>query len=142
MEETISYFQSRLPSFGKKISLSFRTDGENYEASVDSDLIKWTIENLIKNSIDALKNKGGSITIYLFKKNKSLHLQVKDTGIGLAKSMHKKVFYPGITSKERGWGLGLSLAKRIIEKFHNGKIRVLESEIGKGTTFEIILKEE
>ncbi len=109
---------------------------------IDQDLIKWTMENLIKNSIDALKEKSGEITIKAFSKNKKVYIQVKDNGVGMQKSMFKTIFYPGITSKQRGWGLGLSLAKRIVEEFHHGKIHVLESEVGKGTTFEIILKED
>jgi hypothetical protein len=96
---------------------------------------------MIKNAIDAMQKKGGNIIIKAFSENGKTHIQIQDKGTGLPKSMHKRIFYPGITNKERGWGLGLSLAKRIIEEFHNGKIKVLESEIGKGTTFEIVLPE-
>ncbi|MCD4819874.1 MAG: HAMP domain-containing histidine kinase [Candidatus Cloacimonetes bacterium] len=142
IQETAKYFKTRLPSLGAEIELIFQAEVENCKANVDPDLFKWTLENLIKNSIDAIQQKGGKITIHLFKRKENVHIQVIDTGIGLPKSMYKRIFYPGITSKNRGWGLGLSLAKRIIEEFHNGKIRVLTSEVGKGTTFEIVLKEE
>jgi hypothetical protein len=142
LQETVDYFQSRLPSIGAEITLTLECNQELPRLKIDQDLIKWTLENLIKNSIDALKQNSGDIVIHVFSKNKKVFLLVKDNGIGMPKSMYKKIFYPGITSKQRGWGLGLSLAKRIIEEFHNGKIHVLESEVGKGTTIEIVLKEE
>jgi HSP90 family molecular chaperone len=142
LQEITDYFQSRLPSLGAEITLTCECEKELPLVKIDQDLIKWTMENLIKNSIDALKEKSGEITIKAFSKNNKVYIQVKDNGVGMQKSMFKTIFYPGITSKQRGWGLGLSLAKRIVEEFHHGKIHVLESEVGKGTTFEIILKED
>ena len=91
----------------------------------DADLIKWTLENLIKNSIDALSKSSGKIEIKAFKSKKYIHVQVSDTGKGMPKKMFKKIFRAGVTTKQRGWGLGLSLAYRIIKEYHNGKIRVL-----------------
>jgi len=97
---------------------------------------------LIKNSIDALQNKEGSIKIEAFPNKNNIHIQVTDNGKGIPKSMFKRIFQPGTTSKERGWGLGLSLAKRIIEDFHQGVIRVQDSQLNTRTVIEIILPEE
>jgi len=142
IHETTKYFKTRLPSMGSEIELIFQNELKDCKVEIDPDLVKWTLENLIKNSIDAIQQKGGKITIKLFERKAKVFIHVIDTGNGIPKSMYKRIFYPGITSKNRGWGLGLSLAKRIIEEFHGGKIRVLTSEVGKGTTIEIILKEE
>jgi hypothetical protein len=139
--DTISHFQHRLPTISQKIDIKFESKIEEKDILIDPDLIKWSLENMIKNAIDAMQKKGGTIHIKAFSRGKETYIHIKDEGVGLPKSMHKRIFYPGITSKERGWGLGLSLAKRIIEEFHNGKIKVLESEIDKGTTFEIVLPE-
>ena len=140
--ETVELFKKRLPSISKKITIKFESEIENKEIKIDPDLIKWTLENIIKNSIDAMQNNAGEIAITAFSTNKKAYIHIKDEGVGIQKSMFKQVFVPGITNKKRGWGLGLSLAKRIVEEYHNGKIRVLESEINKGTTFEIVLPEE
>ncbi len=139
--DTIGHFQHRLPTISQKIDIKFESKIEEKDILIDPDLIKWSLENMIKNAIDAMQKKGGTIHIKAFSRGKETYIHIKDEGVGLPKSMHKRIFYPGITSKERGWGLGLSLAKRIIEEFHNGKIKVLESEIDKGTTFEIVLPE-
>jgi len=137
---TIEHFQHRLPTASKKIEIQFFSEIQKLQIDLDPDLITWTLENLIKNAIDAMQNKGGLITVKAFQKKSKTYIHISDEGMGISKSAFKKIFVPGTTSKERGWGLGLSLAKRIIEEYHNGKIRVLESEIGKGTTFEIVLK--
>ena len=104
-------------------------------------LLGWTIENLVKNGIDAMRGKG-TITISIEKNTKKAYVRITDTGKGISKRNHKKVFVPGFTTKKRGWGLGLSLAKRIIETYHNGKIYVLNSTPGKGTTIELVLRLE
>ena len=101
-------------------------------------LFEWVIENLCKNAIDAMDGSG-SIDLYIGRKANELHIDVKDTGKGMDKNKFKLVFTPGFTTKKRGWGLGLSLAKRIIEEYHNGKIYVKQSEINQGTTFRIVL---
>ena len=139
--DTIDHFKRRLPSISNKITIKFESKIEEKDILIDPDLIKWTLENVIKNSIDAMQKKGGKITVKAFSSNNKTYIHIKDEGSGLPKAKFKKIFYPGITSKERGWGLGLSLAKRIVEEYHNGKIRVLKSELGKGTTFEIVLPE-
>jgi nitrogen-specific signal transduction histidine kinase len=99
-------------------------------------LLEWVLENLCKNAIDAMEGIG-EFKILLIDENKRIHLDISDTGKGIPKSCHKKIFKPGYSSKKRGWGLGLSLAKRIIEEYHNGRIYVKQSVIGKGTTFRI-----
>ena len=102
-------------------------------------LYSWTIENLIKNSIDAMKGKG-DLNIVMEDKPEEVCILISDIGQGLSKKQFNTIFETGYTTKKRGWGLGLSLAKRIIEQYHNGKIKVLSSELGKGTTFQITLK--
>ena len=102
-------------------------------------LYSWTIENLIKNSIDAMKGKG-DLNIVMKDKPEEVCILISDTGQGLSKKQFNTIFETGYTTKKRGWGLGLSLAKRIIEQYHDGKIKVLSSELGKGTTFQITLK--
>jgi hypothetical protein len=120
----------------------------NFESSIpeneilvnlNAQLFSWTIENLVKNAIDAMKGKG-NIKLELTKLEKQVFINISDTGKGIPKQQFTKIFEPGYTTKRRGWGLGLSLAKRIIEDYHNGKIKVLRSEIGKGSTIQIILK--
>lgn len=106
---------------------------------MNAQLFSWTIENLVKNGIDAMRGKG-SITISIEKNAKQALIHISDTGKGLTKSESKRIFAPGYTTKKRGWGLGLSLAKRIIEEYHQGKIRVSKSGLNQGTTMEIILK--
>lgn len=137
---TIEHFKHRLPTASKKIEIKFLSEIQDLKIEIDPDLITWTLENLIKNAIDSMQQKGGVITVKAFKKKDKTYIHISDEGVGMPKSSYKKIFIPGTTSKERGWGLGLSLAKRIIEEYHKGKIRVLESEVGKGTTFEIVLK--
>ena len=121
-------FESELPR--KKISLP-----------LNPQLFSWTLENLIKNGIDAMKGKG-TIILKLFEESQTISILISDTGSGIKKENFKKIFSPGFTSKKRGWGLGLSLAKRIITDYHRGKISVKDSELRKGTTIEIILKKE
>ncbi|MDD2576850.1 MAG: ATP-binding protein, partial [Bacteroidales bacterium] len=99
-------------------------------------LLEWVLENLCKNAIDAMEGVG-EFSIELIEENKRIILDISDTGKGIPKRNQKKIFYPGYSSKQRGWGLGLSLAKRIIEQYHKGKIFVKQSTVGKGTTFRI-----
>ena len=119
-------FDSELPK--KKILLPLNTQ-----------LFSWTLENLIKNGIDAMKGKG-KINLRFFEWPQSVSIEISDTGSGIRREHFKRIFSPGFTSKKRGWGLGLSLAKRIIRDYHKGKISVKSSDLGKGTTFEIILR--
>ncbi len=142
IQETIDFFQRRLPSFSQKITINFVSKIEDKNIKLDPDLIKWTLENLIKNSLDAMQKSGGEIRISAFEYKRNIYIQVKDSGKGIPKAMFKRIFSPGVTTKNRGWGLGLSLAKRIIEEYHEGKIHVESSELNKGTTFEVIIPED
>ncbi|CAM1342211.1 sensor histidine kinase [Tenacibaculum aestuarii] len=122
----------------KQISFSFITEKDELFCNLNTELYGWVIENLIKNAIDAMQGKG-SLSVSISKSSKNIKVFVSDTGKGIPKSQFTQIFNPGFTTKKRGWGLGLSLSKRIIEDYHNGKIHVLKSELGKGTTFEILL---
>src|SRR5699024_3226131 len=106
---------------------------------LNEQLLSWAIENLVKNAADAVRGKG-EIDLKITEDDKWAYLHLSDTGKGIAKKDFKSIFSPGETTKKRGWGLGLSLAKRIVEEYHEGRIKVLKSEMGKGTTFEIKLK--
>ena len=122
----------------KLIHFTFRTQVDNTPVLLNSSLYNWTIENLVKNGIDAMRGKG-SIAIEIVPDGKFVKILIADTGHGIPKSNFSTIFNPGVTSKKRGWGLGLSLVKRIIEEYHNGKIKVLSS--GKeGTIMQISLK--
>lgn len=108
------------------------------ETPLNAALFSWVIENICKNAIDAMANKG-TISLKIIEKNGQVEIDIKDTGCGVPKSNQKTIFQPGFSTKKRGWGLGLSLAKRIVEIYHKGKIFIKWSEVGKGTTFRIIL---
>ncbi len=141
VEETKATFHYLQKRSSKLIDFQLIIPETPIYVQMNPQLFSWTIENLVKNGIDAMKGKG-KITISVEKNSKYAFVHVMDTGKGLAKNKFKKIFTPGHTSKKRGWGLGLSLAKRIIEEYHNGKIKVLKSVIGEGTTMEITLKIE
>lgn len=134
-KKAYDYLESRS---SKQISFSFESSEKELTSDLNEELYGWVIENLIKNAIDAMQGKG-SVSIHISSDVKRIKIQVSDTGKGMAKSQFKQIFKPGYTTKKRGWGLGLSLSKRIIEDYHKGKIFVKKSEIGKGTTFEILL---
>jgi two-component system, sporulation sensor kinase D len=122
----------------KQISFTFESSKEKLYSNLNEELYAWVIENLIKNAIDAMLGKG-QLTVAITADAKNIKIDITDTGKGMAKSQFKKIFKPGFTTKKRGWGLGLSLSKRIIEDYHKGKIVVKNSEINKGTTFQIVL---
>ncbi len=123
----------------KLIKFSIELPEEKIYAKINEQLFSWTIENLVKNGIDAMKGKG-DITVRVSKNSKYVNIWVTDTGKGIPKRNFKKIFSPGFTTKKRGWGLGLSLAKRIIEEYHNGHIHVLKSNANSGTTMEVQLR--
>ena len=136
IKDTMDYLRKRFSSkFDFEINLP---EGELIMPLIPS-LFRWVLENLTKNAIDAMGDKG-KITLDLIDDGDHIHIDMSDTGKGIAKSQIKQVFNPGFTSKKRGWGLGLSLAKRIIEDYHKGKIFVKSSVVGQGTTFRITLK--
>jgi signal transduction histidine kinase len=107
-------------------------------AKINIPLFDWVLENLCKNAIDAMNGKG-ELNINISSDIKHVYIDIRDTGKGIPKSKFNTVFKPGYTTKKRGWGLGLSLVKRIVEEYHKGKIFVRNSEAGKGTTFRIML---
>ena len=122
-----------------KVKITTHVPEEAVGAMMCLPLVEWVIENLCKNAIDAMDGQG-SIDIYLKIDAQKCYIDVKDTGKGISRKHFKTVFNPGYTTKKRGWGLGLTLVKRIVEEYHDGKIYVKESEINKGTTFRIELK--
>ena len=134
--ESFDYLKARS---SKLIDFKLNLPQEKIMVNLNAQLFSWTIENLVRNAIDAMRGKG-ELEISLTQDPKNVHILVRDTGKGLSKSRYKQIFEPGYTTKKRGWGLGLSLAKRIIEVYHKGRIRVLKSEINKGSTFEIVLQ--
>jgi len=135
--ESYDYIKARS---SKHIDFEFVAPNTSINVNLNAQLYSWTIENLVKNAIDAMKGKG-QLKIEVLPKGNLVHIRVSDTGKGLPKKLFNRIFDTGYTSKKRGWGLGLSLAKRIIEDYHNGKIKVLSSEIDKGTTIQISLKQ-
>ncbi|MBI2257921.1 MAG: HAMP domain-containing histidine kinase [Flavobacteriia bacterium] len=135
IEQVTEYLKSRISS---KIDISIIKNENTILFPHNKELLQWVIENLIKNAVDAIQ-KNGFINIVITKQLKQLTIDVIDNGKGIPKKELNKVFSPGFTTKKRGWGLGLSLVKRIIEEYHKGKIFVLDSQVGKGTSFRIIL---
>ncbi len=135
IDKIVNYLSSRI---SKKIQLKFIKPKYKIDANINPQLFGWCIENLIKNSIDAIRDKG-NINIDIIKDQNRINIYITDDGIGVDKSLHKKIFKPGFTSKERGWGLGLSLAKRIIEDYHSGEIKVYNSSQNNGTIMLIKL---
>ena len=140
LKNTVIYFQKRLPQLNKKITIL-----EKYTVSpvvkLNGELFEWVIENLIKNAIDSMEKDSGIITISLEKEaDHYIAIDVSDTGKGINSRDKTHIFKPGFSTKTRGWGLGLSLAKRIIEDYHGGKLFIKETRSGKGSTFRVLLK--
>lgn len=134
VESSLNYMRTRIPN---RVTLTVHTsDDKNCGVMLCQSLFEWVMENLTKNAVDAMGGEG-RIDIVVTSDDKHAHLYVKDTGKGIPRKNFKNVFNPGFTTKKRGWGLGLTLVKRIIEEYHDGKIYVKESEVGKGTTFVI-----
>ena len=136
LRDSIAYMQTRTSG---KVVYEIETEvAEDTKLILNEPLLKWVIENLCKNAVDAMDG-AGKITVRVGEEDKRVNIDISDTGKGIKERDFKKVFMPGYTTKRRGWGLGLSLAKRIVEEYHGGKISVLKSEIGEGTTFRISL---
>jgi signal transduction histidine kinase len=136
IEETISYLRPRIST---KVDMFINSDSKDLDAMMNKPLFEWVIENICKNAVDAMKGKG-IITIEILQdSDKYVIVDITDTGKGIEKKNFRKVFNPGFSTRQRGWGLGLTLAKRIVEGYHGGKIFVKNSEIGRGTTFRIML---
>lgn len=135
-QKAYEYLQSR---FSKQVVFTFKAPEHKIPILINPTLHSWTIENLVKNAIDAMKGRG-SIDVTIEDDWKTTKIKVTDSGKGIPKNQFRTIFEPGFTTKKRGWGLGLSLTKRIVEEYHNGRIRVLQSEINKGTTIQISFK--
>lgn len=136
LESMVNYMQKRAPA---KVAISLNRNDQEVLANIYGPLWDWVIENLIRNALDAMEGKG-SISIDVINTPQQVIVDVSDTGKGVPKHQIKKIFNPGFTTKKRGWGLGLSLSKRIIQEYHHGSIFVKQSEVGVGTTFRIILR--
>jgi hypothetical protein len=139
IEETKSSFDYLQSRVSKQVAFTFLSPEHPIYVAINPALHSWTIENLVKNAIDAMKGKG-SLTIAISELENEVKIKITDTGKGIPKNQFGKVFEPGFTTKKRGWGLGLSLTKRIVQEYHKGKIRVIHSEIGKGTTMQMSFK--
>ncbi|MDD4309260.1 MAG: HAMP domain-containing sensor histidine kinase [Candidatus Cloacimonetes bacterium] len=139
LTQMVEYFSLRMPHLGTRIDIYLISKVEGIEVLLDAELFKWTMENLIKNCVDAMSKKGGNIIITATQKQPWIYIHIRDEGKGIPRGKWKTIFEPGVTTKTRGWGLGLSLAKRIIEEYHNGHIKVLQSAPNEGSTFEIKL---
>ncbi len=134
-KKAFDYLQSRS---SQQIYFSFSSSDTEIKTLLNEELFGWVIENLIKNAIDAMLGKG-EVSLVIENSAKNIRILISDTGKGMPKKLFSQIFKPGFTTKKRGWGLGLSLSKRIVEEYHKGKIFVQKSELGKGTTFEILV---
>jgi len=132
------YFEKRLPNLGKKIGIQKNLDF-SIVTMLNHDLMEWVFENLIKNAAESIDSKDGIVEISLYNTRKMIQVQVRDNGKGMSNFIRRQAFNPGFTTKKRGWGLGLSLTKRIVEEYHKGRIYIKESIPGKGTTFIVEL---
>jgi two-component system, sporulation sensor kinase D len=133
---TFDYLKNRS---SKQVSFQFNSTVDEAFSNINQELFGWVIENLVKNAIDAMKGKG-SLSLEISTSDKWIQITATDSGKGIPKSKFKQIFKPGFTTKKRGWGLGLSLSKRIIDEYHNGKIFIKKSEINKGTSIQVLLK--
>jgi len=137
LADTLQYLRTRL---SKKVDIQLNMEDEVF-CHINISLFEWVIENLCKNAVDAMDGEG-KINISLLSRGKEIRIDVADSGKGMTKKNMRKIFNPGFTTKKRGWGLGLSLAKRIVEDYHKGKIFVRKTEVGKGTVFRIVFYRE
>ncbi|MDV6169336.1 HAMP domain-containing sensor histidine kinase [Flavobacterium sp. DG1-102-2] len=137
-EKSFEYLRSRA---SRQVEFFFMSPNHPVPVMLNPELHSWTIENLVKNAIDAMKGKG-RLDLIISENETFIKIKVSDTGKGIPKSQFRKIFEPGFTTKKRGWGLGLSLTKRIVEEYHKGKIKVLSSEVGRGTTMQASYKKQ
>ena len=137
VEDAVAYMRRRISS---RITIDDTAlQGVKRIVMLNAPLLKWVIENLLKNAVDAISGEG-SITLYLHENEHDVMLDITDTGKGIDNKTQRRIFEPGFTSKDRGWGLGLPLAKRIVEQYHGGKLLLKQSQPGVGTTFRVVLK--
>ena len=135
----IVYFQKRIPQMGKRVDIIVEL-AEPVRAKINRELFEWVLENLVKNGLDAMEEGKGKISFRISRLNGAPVIDVTDTGKGIDAAYRKDIFRPGFSTKKRGWGLGLSLSKRIVETYHKGRLSVKESKLGVGTTFRIKLR--
>lgn len=136
VHENFDYLKSRI---SKKIDFTIHLPKYDILVPHNKILMSWVIENLVKNAVDAMKGEG-VLQMFVFERNKNILIEIKDTGSGMTKQQARNAFKPGYSTKKRGWGLGLSLAKRVVQEYHNGDIKISQTEVGKGTTFRIMIK--
>ena len=141
LTEVANYHRKRLPHLSRQVEIREEYDNNLLLVKGNIDLLEWTLENLLKNALNAMNKPYGIITIKAFthKNGKKVEIQIMDNGCGIPKEEQNLVFEPGFSTKRRGWGLGLTFSKRIIEDYHYARIRLLKSEVGVGTTFALIL---
>ncbi len=139
--ETITTYDYLKRRSSDLVNFDIKTPNEEIPVKINRQLFSWTIENLVKNAIDAMKGRG-DLSLEITQREHTVKIKVSDTGKGIPKKKFNAIFEPGYTTKKRGWGLGLSLTKRIVEDFHDGKIKVLQSVVGQGTTIQISLKRD
>jgi signal transduction histidine kinase len=141
LEQVIDYMEQRLPQLGKNVDVLRKMDS-SIQARVNPDLFQWALENIIKNAMDAIKSttSRAHVSVKLHRRENEVYIDIKDSGVGIEKKYQSEIFKPGYSTKKRGWGLGLSLTKRIIEEYHDGKLVIHRSELGEGTTMRVILK--
>lgn len=140
LSTVVAYFNKRLPHINKRITIEY-IGSTVPDVWLNVDLFEWVVENIIKNAIDSFENKSGKITLNILNLNKNqVFLDIHDNGKGIPSTDKKRIFKPGYSTKKRGWGLGLSLSKRIIEEYHDGRLLLFDSRVGQGSTFRIILK--
>ena len=138
LDHVIAYMDKRT---SQKVTIRGHYPNHDVVVKINPSLFEWVIENLCKNAVDAMEGQSGRIDLWLLEEDDVVAVEVADTGKGIRKKNVKNVFRPGFTTKKRGWGLGLSLAKRIVEEYHHGHIFVKQSEVGRGTTFRIELRQ-
>ncbi|MDG4651299.1 sensor histidine kinase [Chryseobacterium arthrosphaerae] len=136
IQENFDYLKTRI---SRKINFTLHLPTYTLLVPHNKILMSWVIENLVKNAVDAMKGEG-TIVLSVFERNKNILVEVKDTGSGMTKQQASNAFKPGYSTKKRGWGLGLSLARRVIHEYHNGDIKISQTEVGKGSTFRITIR--
>jgi signal transduction histidine kinase len=134
----VDYMRRRIPQHGKRVELSATVEA-GLQAPVNTELFEWVIENLIKNALDAIEAAQGAIRIHAYRHADQVYIDIEDDGKGIDRRQWRNIFRPGYSTKKRGWGLGLSLAKRIVEDYHGGALQLHQSRPNEGSTFRIVL---
>jgi len=136
VEQTAAYLRRRIPQQGQSIELTIDLPA-SLRAKANEELFAWVLENLLKNALDAIEDEEGTITVTGWDEEGQVFIEVEDTGRGIERQQWKNIFRPGYSTKQRGWGLGLSLARRVVEKYHGGRLELVTSTVGEGSTFRI-----